>query len=84
MATAEVSADELSVETKGTMGQKVTVAILLLIPILVFAITPLYDFKNPELFGISFFYWFETFWLFVSAAFFVGAALLLNKMERGR
>lgn len=84
MTTAEVSFDELSLETKGTTGQKVGVALLLLIPMVVFAITPIYNFKGPELFGITFFYWFLTFWLFVSAAFFVGAALLLNRMERGR
>jgi hypothetical protein len=84
MTTAEVSLDELSLETKGTTGQKISVALLLLIPMVVFALTPIYNFKGPELFGITFFYWFQTFWLFVSAAFYVTAALLLNKMERGR
>lgn len=79
--TAEINADELSLKTKGTTGQKATVAILLLIPVIVFAITPIYNFDGPKLFGLSFFYWFETLWLFVSAAFFVAAAFLLNKME---
>ncbi len=83
MTTAEVNSNELSLETKGTTGQKVAVALLLLIPMLVFAITPIYDFKGPELFGLTFFYWFETLWLFVSAAFYVGAAMLLNRMEGG-
>ncbi len=84
MTTAEVGVDELSLETKGTTGQKVAVALLLLIPMVVFALTPLYNSKGPELFGVTFFYWFLTFWLFVSAAFFTGAALLLNKMEGGK
>lgn len=81
--TDSVSSDELSLETKGTTGQKVIVAILLIIPMFVFAVTPLYNFTKPELFGLSFYYWFETFWLFVSAAMFLAAALLLNKMEGG-
>lgn len=75
--------DDFSLETKGTTGQKIAVAILLIIPMAVFAITPIYNFTNPRLFGLTFFYWFETLWLFVSAGFFVVAALLLNKMEAG-
>ncbi|MEM0133905.1 MAG: DUF3311 domain-containing protein [Thermoplasmatales archaeon] len=84
MSTGEVVSDEISLEVKGTSAQKAAVAILLLIPIVVFAITPLYNFSGPKLFGITFFYWFETLWLFVSAAFFTAAAYLLNKMESGK
>jgi|YelNatPaOPRAMG01_1025707.scaffolds.fasta_scaffold00314_44 hypothetical protein len=84
MTTSEVKVDELSLEVKGTSGQKIAVAVLLLVPILVFAITPLYNFSGPKLFGLTFFYWFETLWLFVTAAFFAGAAVLLNRMEGGR
>ncbi len=71
----------ISLETKGTAGQKIIVAILLLIPLIVFSITPLYNHVKPELMGLPFFYWFETVWLVVSAIMFLGAALLLNKME---
>jgi TRAP-type mannitol/chloroaromatic compound transport system permease small subunit len=73
----------ISLETKGTTTQKILVAILLLVPIIVFAITPLYNVQNPKLFGLTFFYWFETLWLVVTAIFFLAAALLLNKMEGG-
>ncbi len=54
---------------------------MLLIPMVVFAIAPIYNFKGPTLFGLSFFYWFETLWLVVSAVLFLFAARLLNSME---
>ncbi len=72
---------KLSLEVKGTTAQKLLVAILLLFPCLVFVITPIYNFKTPTLFGLTFFYWFQTLWLFVSSMFFLAAAFLLNKME---
>ena len=75
--------DDLSLETKGTTIEKLLVAILLLVPMLVFAITPIYNFKGPELLGLTFFYWFETLWLVVTSIMYVGAAMLLNKMEGG-
>ncbi len=84
MTTGEVASDELSLEVRGTTAEKIVVAILLLIPMLVFAITPIYNFKGPTLFGLTFFYWFETLWLFVTAAMFTGAALMLNRMEGRR
>jgi hypothetical protein len=74
---------ELSLETKGTTGQKVIVALLLLIPMAVFAITPIYNFEAPELFGLTFFYWFEIVWLVVTSVAYTVAAWLLNKMEGG-
>ncbi len=59
--------DDLSLETKGTTIEKLLVAILLLVPMLVFALTPIYNFKGPELLGLTFFYWFETLWLVVTS-----------------
>ncbi|MFG1519245.1 MAG: DUF3311 domain-containing protein [Thermoplasmataceae archaeon] len=81
--TVNTSSSELSLEAKGTTGQKVLVALLLLIPMAVFAITPIYNFKAPELFGLTFFYWFEIVWLVVTSVAYTGAAWLLNKMEGG-
>ncbi len=75
--------DDLSLETKGTTIEKLLVAILLLVPMLVFAITPIYNFKGPKLLGLTFFYWFETVWLVVTSIMYLGAAMLLNKMEGG-
>ena len=71
----------LSLKTRGTKQEKIIVAILILVPIIVFAATPLYNFSDPTLFGLTFFYWFQTFWLFVSSVFFLVAAWLLNRME---
>ncbi|MCL5786508.1 MAG: hypothetical protein M1151_07600, partial [Candidatus Thermoplasmatota archaeon] len=70
---------------KGTTIEKILVALLLLIPVIVFASTPLYNLSSPnlDLFGLTFYYWFATFWLFVSSMFFVVAAWLLNRMEGG-
>lgn len=82
--TDSVNVDELSLETKGTQGQKILVAILLIIPMFVFAVTPFYNFSAPRLFGLTFYYWFETVWLVVSAFFFLAAAMLLNRMEAGK
>ena len=76
--------DDLSLETKGTTIEKLLVAILLLVPMLVFAITPIYNFKGPELLGLTFFYWFETVWLVVTSILYLIAAMLLNKMEGGK
>jgi|GEM_PF-570839 hypothetical protein len=70
-------------KAKGTAGQKVVVAILLIFPMLIFGITPLYNVDKPTLLGLPFFYWFETVWLVVSAVFYVIAALMLNRMEGG-
>jgi|ACXJ01.1.fsa_nt_gi hypothetical protein len=70
-------------ESKGSVGQKVLVAVLLIFPMLVFAITPIYNFTKPEFLGMPFFYWFETIWLVVTTVFYLIAALLLNRMENG-
>lgn len=70
-------------ESKGSIGQKIVVAILLVFPMLIFGITPIYNFTKPELLGLPFFYWFETVWLVVTTIFYVIAALLLNRMESG-
>jgi hypothetical protein len=62
-------------------NKKVLAALLLLIPMAIFAITPIYNLKGPTLFGLSFFYWFEILWLVVSAVLYFIAARLLNSME---
>ncbi len=62
-------------------GKKVLAALLIVIPSAIFAITPIYNIDKPTLFGLSFFYWFETVWLVVCAVMFTGAAYILNSME---
>lgn len=40
---------------KGTTGQKVIVAILLIFPMLIFGIKPIYNVDKPTLLGLPFF-----------------------------
>ena len=69
------------ISNTSTGNKKILVALLILIPMVVFAVTPIYNFSGPTLFGLTFFYWFETVWLVVSAVMFYVAAYLLNSME---
>ncbi len=62
-------------------GKKILAGLLIVIPSAIFAITPIYNIKNPTLFGLSFYYWFETVWLVVCAVMFFGAARILNSLE---
>lgn len=77
----------MTVSQKGTnsqdSGKKILAALLIVIPSAVFAITPIYNIQKPTLFGLTFYYWFETVWLVVCAVMFFGAAHLLNGMEVG-
>ncbi len=81
--TKDSNVNNLSIETNGTTIEKIVVAILLLVPIAVFSLTPLYNTKRPELFGLTFFYWFQAAWLVVTSIFYILAAMLLNRMEGG-
>lgn len=55
-------------------------AILLVIPFIAYVLLPTYDRVSPELFGVSFFYWYQTLWLAISAAMFGTAAYMLNNL----
>lgn len=51
---------------------------LLIIPFIVLLWPPFYNFVDPELFGIPFFYWFQLSWVIITAiitavVYFVGA-----------
>lgn len=41
--------------------------LLLLIPFFVMLWPPFYNFKDPTLFGIPFFYWFQLLWVIITA-----------------
>ncbi len=52
--------------------------LLLIIPFIVLLWPPFYNFTQPELFGIPFFYWFQLSWVIITAiitavVYFVGA-----------
>ena len=68
-------------EARGTNAEKIIAAVLLLIPMVVFSVTVIYNFKSPEVLGVPFFYWFPILWLAVSSGLYVNAAWLLNRME---
>jgi len=41
--------------------------LLLLIPFIALLYPPFYNFKEPELIGIPFFYWFQLLWIIITA-----------------
>ena len=52
--------------------------LLLIIPFIALLWPPFYNFRDPELIGIPFFYWFQLFWIVITAAitalvYFMGA-----------
>lgn len=52
--------------------------LLLIIPFIALLWPPFYNFIDPELFGIPFFYWFQLIWVIITAiitavVYFVGA-----------
>ncbi|MEM0075036.1 MAG: DUF3311 domain-containing protein [Conexivisphaerales archaeon] len=63
-------------------GRKIAVGLMLAIPTIVLLALPLYNRTTPVLFGLPFFYWFQGLWLFIAAALYVAAALVLNRIDR--
>jgi len=57
----------------------IVLALLILIPSFVNLGVPIYNRDLPELFGIPFFYWFQTVWLFASAGFYIAFTYLKGK-----
>jgi Protein of unknown function (DUF3311) len=41
--------------------------LLLIIPFIAMLYPPFYNFKDPALFGIPFFYWFQLLWVIITA-----------------
>ena len=54
-------------------------AILILIPFVVYFAMPTYNTIQPALGGLSFFYWWQTLWLAISAVLFYAAAVLIGR-----
>jgi Protein of unknown function (DUF3311) len=57
----------------------IVLALLILIPSFVNLGIPIYNRDLPELFGLPFFYWFQTVWLFATAGFYMVFAYLKGK-----
>ena len=57
----------------------IILASLVLIPSFVNLGVPIYNRDLPELFGMPFFYWFQTIWLVACTGFYLGYAKLVEK-----
>jgi hypothetical protein len=62
-------------------AQFVILALLILIPAVINLSTPLYNRIEPQLFGIPFFYWFQTVWLALCSGFYLVFARVMNEAK---
>ena len=69
---------------KRSVGKDVAAVILLLIPFAAYLDLGSYDKVTPTLYGVPYFYWYQTVWLVITAILFVIAALLLNSGRGGK
>ncbi len=76
--------EENNIGAKRSVGKDVVAAILLLIPFLAYIDLGSFDKVTPELYGVPFYYWYQTVWLVISAILFVIAALLINSGRGGK
>ncbi len=60
---------------------KVIAAILMIIPWIAYFWISIYNKAQPALFGITFFYWYQTVWLVISSIFYAVAAYLIYRGE---
>jgi uncharacterized RDD family membrane protein YckC len=60
----------------------VAIAILLLIPLVALLAIPTYNSINPNIGGVSFFYWYQILWMPLGAILYYIAAVIWNKREK--
>ncbi len=60
----------------------VAIAILLLIPLVALLAIPTYNSINPNIGGVSFFYWYQILWMPFGAILYYIAAVIWNKREK--
>jgi hypothetical protein len=58
------------------------VGVMLLIPIVIPLIVPIYARQEPELFGFPFYYWYQFLWILIAATLTSIAYLLASRQER--
>jgi hypothetical protein len=68
---------------KRSVGKDIVAVIFLLIPFVAYLDLGSYDKVTPTVYGIPYFYWYQTVWLVISSILFVIAALLLNSGRGG-
>ncbi|MEM0158278.1 MAG: DUF3311 domain-containing protein [Thermoplasmataceae archaeon] len=61
-------------------GKLFVAGILLVIPLIAMVLVPTYNKTTPELFGITFYYWYQTVWLVIGAALYVIAAFMISSV----
>ncbi|MDQ1720693.1 MAG: hypothetical protein QOI26_427 [Pseudonocardiales bacterium] len=64
-------------------GTAVAAGILLAVPIIALLWVPIYARKDPELWGIPFFYWYQMVWV-IACGFCTGGAYQLVQRDRRR
>jgi hypothetical protein len=62
-----------------TRTKYIILGLLILIPSFVNLGVPIYNRDIPELFGLPFFYWFQTVWLFACTGFYFAYAKIVEK-----
>jgi uncharacterized RDD family membrane protein YckC len=60
----------------------VVIVVLLVIPLLALLAIPTYNAINPNLGGVSFFYWYQILWMPLGALLYYIAAVLWNNKEK--
>jgi hypothetical protein len=66
------------------VGPAVAAGLLLLVPIVVLLIVPLYAREDPTLLGFPFFYWFQLLMVIVASALTFVAFAIVQRARRGR
>jgi membrane protein implicated in regulation of membrane protease activity len=66
------------------VGPAVAAGILLLIPVVVLLIVPLYAKESPTLLGFPFFYWFQLLMVIVASVLTYAAYTIVQRARRGR
>ncbi len=64
-----------------TKTMYIVLTLLILIPSFVNLLVPIYNKEMPSIFGVPFFYWFQTVWLAICSGFYLVFAYLMNKEE---
>ncbi len=55
--------------------------ITLIVDIILYSIFPFFNTISPELFGLPFFYWYQTILLVISSLMFLGITLVFKEVE---
>jgi hypothetical protein len=63
---------------------RLTVGVLILIPLVALAIVPVYARHDPTLWGFPFFYWYQFLWVFIASACTWSAYLVIARARGTR